>query len=74
MSKVGFAGGHQNLPSPIPVVCAAHSMNASGMEMGAAAYLVKPVLPTTLLKTLRQVMRRIDHQVFRFLQMKEARP
>jgi DNA-binding response OmpR family regulator len=28
------------------------------MEMGASAYLVKPVLPTTLLKTLRQVMRR----------------
>jgi DNA-binding response OmpR family regulator len=46
-------------PSPIPVVlCSTLDERKRGMEMGAAAYLVKPVLPTTLLKTLRQVMRR----------------
>ena len=45
--------------SPIPVVlCSTLDERKRGMEMGAAAYLVKPVLPTTLLKTLRQVMRR----------------
>jgi DNA-binding response OmpR family regulator len=44
---------------PIPVVlCSTLDERKRGMEMGAAAYLVKPVLPTTLLKTLRQVMRR----------------
>ena len=51
----------KNLPgsSPIPVVlCSTLDERKRGMEMGAAAYLVKPVLPTTLLKTLRQVMRR----------------
>ena len=46
-------------PSPIPVVlCSTLDERKRGMEMGAAAYLVKPVLPTTLLKTLRQIMRR----------------
>ena len=45
--------------SPIPVVlCSTLDERKRGLEMGAAAYLVKPVLPTTLLKTLRQVMRR----------------
>ena len=45
--------------SPIPVVlCSTLDERKRGMEMGAAAYLVKPVLPTTLLKTLRQVIRR----------------
>ena len=45
--------------SPIPVVlCSTLDERKRGMEMGAAAYLVKPVLPTTLLKTLRQVLRR----------------
>ena len=45
--------------SPIPVVlCSTLDERKRGMEMGAAAYLVKPVLPTTLLKTLHQVMRR----------------
>jgi DNA-binding response OmpR family regulator len=51
----------KNLPvsSPIPVVlCSTLDERKRGMEMGAAAYLVKPVLPTTLLKTLRQVIRR----------------
>jgi len=43
-------------PSPIPVVlCSTLDERKRGMEMGAVAYLVKPVLPTTLRKTLRQV-------------------
>ena len=45
--------------SPVPVIlCSTLDERKRGMEMGAAAYLVKPVLPTMLLKTLRQVMRR----------------
>ena len=51
----------KSLPScsPIPVVlCSTLDERKRGMEMGAAAYLVKPVLPSTLLKTLRQVIRR----------------
>ena len=44
--------------APIPVVlCSTLDERKRGMEMGAAAYLVKPVLPTTLLKTLQQVTR-----------------
>ncbi len=43
----------------IPVVlCSTLDERLRGMEMGAAAYLVKPVLPATLLDTLRQVTRR----------------
>ena len=46
-------------PSPIPVIlCSTLDERKRGMEMGAAAYLVKPVLPTTLRKTLHQVTRR----------------
>ena len=45
--------------SPIPVVlCSTLDERKRGMEMGAAAYLIKPVLPTTLRDTLRQVTRR----------------
>jgi DNA-binding response OmpR family regulator len=44
---------------PIPVVlCSTLDERKRGMEMGAAAYLIKPVLPTTLRETLRQVTRR----------------
>jgi DNA-binding response OmpR family regulator len=47
-------------PSPIPVIlCSTLDERKRGMEMGAVAYLVKPVLPTTLRQTLRQVTRRI---------------
>jgi DNA-binding response OmpR family regulator len=47
-------------PAPIPVVlCSTLDERKRGMEMGAVAYLVKPVLPTTLRETLRQITRRI---------------
>ena len=52
----------KNLPGipSIPVVmCSILDERKRGMEMGAAAYLVKPVLPTALRETLRQVTRRI---------------
>jgi DNA-binding response OmpR family regulator len=40
---------------PIPViVCTTLDERKRGLEMGAAAFLVKPVLPGVLLKTLRQ--------------------
>ena len=50
----------KNLPghTPIPVVlCSTLDERKRGMEMGAAAYLIKPVLPTTLREKLRQVTR-----------------
>ncbi len=46
-------------PAPIPVIlCSTLDERKRGMEMGAVAYLVKPVLPTTLRETLRQITRR----------------
>ena len=46
--------------SAIPVVlCSTLDERKRGMEMGAVAYLVKPVLPTTLRETLHQITRRI---------------
>jgi len=46
-------------PSPIPVVlCNTLDERKRVMEMGTAAYLIKPVLPTTMQETLRQVTRR----------------
>jgi DNA-binding response OmpR family regulator len=52
----------KSLPGPasIPVIlCSTLDERKRGMEMGAVAYLVKPVLPTTLRETLRQITRRI---------------
>jgi DNA-binding response OmpR family regulator len=44
--------------APIPVVlCSTLDERKRGMEMGAVAYLVKPVLPTTLRETLHQITR-----------------
>jgi DNA-binding response OmpR family regulator len=40
---------------PIPlIVCSTLDERKRGLEMGAAAFLVKPVLPGVLLETLRQ--------------------
>ena len=45
--------------SYLPVVlCSTLDERRRGMEMGAAAYLVKPVLPSTLRETLHQIMHR----------------
>lgn len=45
-------------PNPtVPVVlCSALDERRRGKSLGAAAYLVKPVLPVTLLDTLNQVL------------------
>ena len=51
----------KNLPGPlsVPVVlCSTLDERKRGIEMGAAAYLIKPVLPSALLETLHQVTRR----------------
>jgi len=46
-------------PSIVPVIlCSTLDERKRGMEMGAVTYLVKPVLPTALRETLRQVIRR----------------
>ena len=46
-------------PAPIPVVlCSTLDERKRGIEMGATAYLIKPVLPSALLETLHQVTRR----------------
>jgi DNA-binding response OmpR family regulator len=40
----------------VPVVlCTVQDERRRGQELGSAAYLVKPVLPTTLLATLRRL-------------------
>jgi len=46
--------GHPHIPV---VLCSTLDERKRGMEMGAAAYLIKPVLPSTLRDTLRQVTR-----------------
>ncbi|HWQ12230.1 MAG TPA: hypothetical protein VNL77_05490 [Roseiflexaceae bacterium] len=38
------------------VICSAQDERRRGRALGAAAYLVKPTLPTTLLETVRQVL------------------
>jgi len=41
---------------PVPVViCSTLDERKRGLDMGAAAYLVKPVPPITLVETLRQL-------------------
>lgn len=50
----------KRLPGPVPipvVLCTTLDERKRGMEMGAAAYLIKPVLPVALLETLRKVTR-----------------
>lgn len=43
----------------IPVViCTSLDDRRRGLEMGVAAYLVKPVLPVTLAQTLERILRR----------------
>ncbi len=43
--------------APLPIVfCTALDERRRGMDLGAAAYLVKPVLPQTLLDTLQKVL------------------
>jgi DNA-binding response OmpR family regulator len=45
------------LRSPMRIIlCSVLDDRRRGMNLGAAAYLVKPVLPKTLLDTLRQVL------------------
>jgi DNA-binding response OmpR family regulator len=38
------------------VICSTQDERRKGRELGAAAYLVKPTLPATLLATIRQVL------------------
>jgi DNA-binding response OmpR family regulator len=43
--------------TPLPfILCSASDERKRGMDLGAAAYLVKPVLPQTLLDTLQKVL------------------
>jgi DNA-binding response OmpR family regulator len=48
---------HECAARGIPlVICSTQDERRRGVEFGAAAYLVKPTLPATLLDTLRQVI------------------
>jgi DNA-binding response OmpR family regulator len=38
------------------ILCSTQDERRRGMSLGATAYLVKPILPTALLDTLRQVL------------------
>ncbi len=40
------------------VICTSLDERRRGLEMGVAAYLVKPVLPVTLARTLARILRR----------------
>ncbi len=43
--------------SSVPIIlCSTLDERRRGMSLGASAYLVKPILPVTLLDTLRQVL------------------
>lgn len=55
LAAIKQAPGLANLPV---VLCSTLDERKRGMEMGAVAYLVKPVLPTTLRETLHQITRR----------------
>src|SRR5258708_25460124 len=45
----------------VPVIlCSTLDERKRGMELGANAYLIKPVLPATLLDVIRRVARRIE--------------
>ena len=47
---------HMPTKRPVPVlVCSTQDDRRRGLEMGATACLVKPVLPTTLLDALRKI-------------------
>jgi DNA-binding response OmpR family regulator len=39
------------------VICSTQDERRKGRDLGAAAYLVKPTLPATLLETLRQLLK-----------------
>ncbi len=46
------------LNSPLPIIlCSALDERRRGINLGAAAYLIKPVLPVTLRTTLDQILR-----------------
>lgn len=46
----------QNHVPPRFILCSALDERRRGLGLGASAYLVKPVLPVTLLDTLKQVL------------------
>lgn len=46
----------QSHPQIRVILCSALDERKRGLAMGAAAYLVKPVLPATLLDTVNQVL------------------
>ncbi|MBI5563467.1 MAG: response regulator [Chloroflexi bacterium] len=47
----------------IPIVlCTAQDERRRGLELGSAAYLIKPVLPTTLLETVRRFTHPTSYQ------------
>ncbi len=50
-----LGSGQQDTPAPV-VLCSALDERRRGLSLGAAAYLVKPVLPTTLLETLDHIL------------------
>jgi DNA-binding response OmpR family regulator len=60
LGKTGweFLGKLKTLPKikTIPVIlCSTLDERRKGLEMGAASFLLKPVLPSTLLQILRQL-------------------
>jgi DNA-binding response OmpR family regulator len=54
LSDLKGAAGTRAIPI---ILCSALDERKRGLELGASAYLVKPVLPAALLETLRRVTR-----------------
>lgn len=55
---------HADPHTPPVILCSTEDERKAGLELGAHAYLVKPVLPTTLHELLRQILvRKTFHAV-----------
>jgi DNA-binding response OmpR family regulator len=54
LSDLKDAAGLRTIPV---ILCSALDERKRGLELGASAYLVKPVLPATLLEAVRRVTR-----------------
>lgn len=53
LEQVGRACAAAGVPL---IICSTQDERRKGRDLGAAAYLVKPTLPSTLLETVRQVL------------------
>lgn len=53
LAAIKHASGTQQIPV---ILCSTLDERKRGLELGASAYLIKPVLPTTLLEAVRRII------------------